>query len=226
VDEDLFRSRESRATGFVGQNSEIQWLRSLKTNMEKGSPSSNTQLPYGRPGSSNEAVEHRADAAHARQKSSQSGNILHVSNTIFYLDSDDLKADVLVDPYELPPPENAEKLVDCYMQTMHTSFPILPDEFDKQFRVYNESVKRNESYQMPKEWQAILNLVLAIGAQYSHLTQAGSRTGESDHLIYMTRATRMLGLNEMATVLSAPTLLSIQVRWHVCGNLLAGANLC
>jgi hypothetical protein len=154
------------------------------------------------------------------------GSILHVSNSTFYLDSDDLKVDVTVDPYELPPPERAEKLFDCYMQTMHTSFPILPDVFDKQFQDFNDSVKQNRPYQVPAEWQAILNLVLAIGAQYSHLTQAEWRADEKDHLVYMTRATRILGLNEMTTVLSAPTLLSIQVGWPVCRNLFTPPNRC
>ena len=39
----------------------------------------------------------------------------------FYLDGDSFDLNVAVDPYELPLPERAEKLFDCYMQTVHTS---------------------------------------------------------------------------------------------------------
>lgn len=48
IDENLFQSHKSRATGFVGQNSEVQWFRSLKAGM--GSPESAgpaNRLPYG-----------------------------------------------------------------------------------------------------------------------------------------------------------------------------------
>lgn len=211
VDEDLFRSRESRATGFIGQNSEIQWLRSLQgqtKNRESGHRSD--PPPYGPPGSSREAVARRTDALYARRKALKPGIVPHVTDSTFYLDGDNLKLDVAVDPYELPLAETAEKLFDCYMQTIHTSFPILPDVFGEQLRSYNDSVKRNRPYQISEEWQAMLNLVLAIGAQYSHLTQAPWRSGERDHLVYSTRATTILGLDKTATALSAPTLSSVQ----------------
>lgn len=103
VDEDMLRSRESRATGFVGQNSEVQWLRSLKMKMENPeSARSTNQPPYGPPGSSSKAASHRVDASHARQKSSQPQSILHISNSTFYLDGNDFEIDAMVDPYELP----------------------------------------------------------------------------------------------------------------------------
>lgn len=213
VDEDLFRSRESRATGFVGQNSEVQWFRSLKTKVDNSGSSTEppTWQPHGPPGSRNEATARHTNTSHTRKKLPKSGSILHVSDSTFYLDTDDLDVDIVVDPYELPPPRRAAKLFDCYMQTVHTSFPILPVGFEDQFRKYIESLERNRPYQVPKSWQGMLNLVLAIGAQYSHLIQVEWRGDGRDHLVYMTRAARILGLDKMATTFPAPTLSSIQV---------------
>ncbi|PVH92244.1 hypothetical protein DM02DRAFT_733804 [Periconia macrospinosa] len=214
VDEDLFQSHKSRATGFVGQNSEVQWFRNLKNKIESAERARPTnRLRYGPPGSSSEAAAQRVDASHARQKPSQPGNIphvSHVSDSSFYLDGDDFEVDVVVDPYELPLPEIAEVLFNFYMQTVHTSFPVLPKTFTVQFYKYNESVKQGRPYQLPESWRAILNLVLAIGAQYSHLAQTEWRAHENDHVLYMTRAVRILGLDRMVASPAAPTLPLIQ----------------
>ncbi len=214
VDEDLFRSRESRATGFVGQNSEVQWLRSLKTRMNTPRPAIPTNpVSYTLLGNTNRATAQPVDTSHVQHKPFQSRNIFHVSDSTFYLDADDLEVDAVVDPYELPPPEIAEALFECYIRTVHPSFPILPDTFEAQFRKYNESIKRNRPYQIPESWQATLNLVFAIGAQYSHLAHAQWRSDERDHLVYMTRATRLLGLDKLTATFSKPTLSLIQVGW-------------
>lgn len=161
VDEDLFQSRESRATGFMGQNSEVQWFRSLKTKLQSpGSAGPVNRLPYGPPSSSNEASVRRVDASHALQTSSQPSSILHVSDSTFYLDRDDLEVDIMVDPYELSPPEIAEALFDCYIRTIHTSFPILPDTFEAQFRKYNESVKQESTVPSSRELASYTELGL------------------------------------------------------------------
>ncbi|PVH93523.1 hypothetical protein DM02DRAFT_661868 [Periconia macrospinosa] len=214
VDEDLFRSHKSRATGFVGQNSEVQWFRNLKNKIEsaeRAGPAN--RLPYGPPGSSSEAAAQRVDASHTRQKISQLGSnphVSHVSDSSFYLDGEDLEMDVVVNPYELPLPEVAGALFNIYVQTVHTSFPVLPTTFEVQFYRYNESVKQGRPYQVPKSWQAILNLVLAIGAQYSHLAQTEQHAHEKDHVLYMTRAVRILGLDRMVASTAVPTLPLIQ----------------
>jgi len=189
MDEDRFRSRHSRATGFVGRNSEVQWLRSLKMQMENSeAPNLLGERMYGVLG----------------------GRGLHVSDSTFYLDSDDLEVDVVVDLYELPPVEEATRLFNYYTHTVHSSFPIVPDEFEQQFHKYLESIQRGRRYQVPDSWQAMLNLIFAIGAQYSCLTEAEPRTEAKSHLIYMTRATQLLGLNNLITALSAPTMSIIQ----------------
>lgn len=173
VDKDLLRNHESRATGFIGQNSEVQWFRSLKAKVEPPkSAESTAQLPSASPNNSSGATMHQVNASHTQKTSSRTTRTLHVSDYTFYLDGEDHDLDVVVDPYELPPPEVAEALLECYMKTVHTSFPILPDTFEAQFRKYNESAKRDRPYQVSESWQDTLNLVLAIGAQYSYLAQA------------------------------------------------------
>jgi hypothetical protein len=133
-----------------------------------------------------------------------------VSDSTFYLDRDDIDLDVDVDPYELPPPDMMERLFDGYSKTIHTSFLLLPDKFAEQFHKYIDSLKRNRPFQISKRWQAMLNLTLAIGAQYSHLSQAEWQGHEQDHLVYMTRATRILQLDSIFTMRSGPSLSVIQ----------------
>jgi hypothetical protein len=193
LDEDLFRSRNARATGFVGRNSEVQWLRTLKMQMESSV---------------------KPELVGDTTVGPSSGRGLHVSDSTYYLDSDDLEVDLVVDLYELPAVEEADRLFRYYMQTIHSSFPIVPEDFELQFRRYMESVRQGRRYQVPDSWQAMLNLIFAIGSQYAQLIHAEPRTGEKSHLIYMTRATQLLGLNDLITALSAPTMSIIQVSLH------------
>jgi hypothetical protein len=213
LDEDLLRSRESRETGFVGQNSEVQWLRSLQRQMGKTEEEPCGQ-PYGPPGTSHEAMTKRISAMHERRKANKSENIQHVADSSYYLDGDSLEVEMMVDPYELPPSETAEKLFNCYIETAHTWFPIIPEVFKDQFYRYMESVKRQQRYQVPEKWQAVLNLVFAVGAQFSHLTDAKWRGDKRDHVVYMTRAVRILGVKDTTMIISAPDLGLIQVSMH------------
>jgi hypothetical protein len=208
VDEDLLRSREARETGFVGQNSEVQWLRSLQRRMGS-TDGEGFEGPYGPPSASNEAIKQRINAMHKRRNSE---NNLHVADSSFYLDSDSIDVEAMVDPFELPPSETAERLFACYLETVDSWFPILPQSFEGEFRSYYESVNLQRRFQVPEKWQAILNLVFAIGARYSHLTRASWRADEGDHLLYMTRAVRILGVRDIMMIISTPDLSLIQVR--------------
>lgn len=55
-----------------------------------------------------------------------------------------------------------------------------------------------------------MNLILAIGAKYSHLIGAKWRGDHRDHLIYMTRAVHLLGLKSTVMMISSPDLQLIQ----------------
>lgn len=202
VDEDIFRSLDSRATGFVGQNSEVQWLRSLKHHVQLGS---NMASPNRLP-----AFESASNAPDFPQEPPRQGNTQCVTDSTFYLDRDDLGIDIVVDEFELPPAEAAERLFECYITTIHPSFPILPHNFEKEFNGYIDSIKQHRPFQPPNRWRAILNLVFAIGAQYSHLVDASWQADGRDHLIYMTRALRLLELENTLVAISAPDIALIR----------------
>jgi hypothetical protein len=55
-----------------------------------------------------------------------------------------------------------------------------------------------------------MNLLLAIGAKYSHLIRADWRGDERDHLMYMLRATNLLGMKDTAMIISGPDLRLVQ----------------
>lgn len=177
LDEDLHINDRVRATGFVGKNSEVQWLRAValaqseRTEEEAGS--------FQRGGS------YAPDIGNEQ-----------ISLYSFWADSESVEIDFFVDPYELPPLKTAERLLGCYMSKVHDSFPILPREtFEDQFRKYFTALQNGNAPQLSPKWQATLNLVFAIGAKYSHLSKASWRAYERDHLIYQARA-RAFGLNE------------------------------
>ncbi|CAN9203701.1 unnamed protein product [Alternaria alternata] len=127
LDEDLTRDHESRATGYVGLNSEVQWLRSAQRQTEDTGAEPYGQ-PHGPPGSTRDAASERSDALHDRrddiQEHSRQGSMSYMNDTTFYLDSDDIETDIFVDPYEDPDPDIAEKLFYCYFETVHPFFPL------------------------------------------------------------------------------------------------------
>jgi hypothetical protein len=75
------------------------------------------------------AVNARADALHERRdnkkEDSRQGSMQHIADSSFYLDSDNIEVDIVVDPYELPEPDTAELLLDSYFETVHPSFPLV-----------------------------------------------------------------------------------------------------
>lgn len=213
LDEDLLRTRESRETGFVGQNSEVQWLRSVQRQSQyaEGEPYG---LPYGPPGVGEHASNERSKALHERREQAGSAPIQHVTDATFYLDSDNIELDMAVNPYELPDPKTAEQLFHCYMSTVHTTFPLLPSSFEDQARRFIGSLKQGKAFKVPDRWRALLNLVFAIGAKYSHLIRAEWKGDERDHLVYMTRASQLLGMNNSVMFASAPDMVLVQAVSH------------
>lgn len=126
------RTREARETGYVGQNSVVQWLSSVQRQTEHIGLEPRGQ-PYGPPGSDRIAVSARSDALHARQKTARDSFLpslaRHITDCTFYLDSDELDFDIITDPYMDPEPEVAKRLFDCYLRTVHPSFPLVSSSF-------------------------------------------------------------------------------------------------
>lgn len=128
LNEDLTRTRDSRKTGYVGHNSEIRWLSSVQRQTEHIGDEPRAP-PYGPPGSGLSDVHARSDALHARRRdakqSSREGSMKKITDSSFYLHSSNIDVEIFVDPYEVPDPEVAEQLFDCYMVTVHSSFPLV-----------------------------------------------------------------------------------------------------
>lgn len=102
------------------------------------------------------------------------------------------------------------------MSTIHSSFPVVPQGFEDQARRFMSSVRQNRAFRVPERWRALLNLVFAIGARYSHLVDAEWQGPERDHLVYMTRASQLLGLNDSVALTSGPDLSLVQAVSCTC----------
>lgn len=201
INEDYNRSAASRATGFLGKNSEVVWMQRLKEWANE--PSSEGGSPRG----SDQSTEHeklgptpeKGTGPGALREQSASGSSYHC---------DDLPVIVTdqVDPFELPPKLVADQFFQSYLDTVHPAFPILgKSTFISQYQTF----AHRESLNTGNNWRAILNMIFAIAAKYSHLIRAEWRGDERDHLIYFTRA-RMLGFNG-ESILTHPELQQIQV---------------
>lgn len=187
LDENLHENDQSRATGFVGQNSEVQWLRTFLL--------------------SERADDETAPLKHFPPTAS---NHEQVSAVTYYLDHERIEPDFQVDPYGLPAHDVADQLLSLYMDKVHDSFPILPrTPFEDQCRKYFDALRHGAAPRLNTKWQAILNLVFAIGAKYSHLVKPTWEADARDHLVYRARACA-LGWNE-SSLEQHPDLPQIQV---------------
>jgi hypothetical protein len=210
LDMDLLQDEESRAVGFVGKSSEVQWLRRLQYEAQRPDGAS-TEFggPYGPPGDNPEAAEQRVEAV-SKRMGKKSGQIIKTSSSNFYLDTDDIELDYAVDALELPPIETAQRLYDSYMDTVQDTFPILSRaSFTDELSQYYTSKDSGTRHKVSDKWLAILNLVFAIGAKHSHLVQADWQADDRDHIIYQSRAF-ILGLSGPA-IMAHPDLMQIQL---------------
>ncbi|KAI4907349.1 hypothetical protein J4E90_009852 [Alternaria incomplexa] len=174
LDEDLHSTDEARSTGFVGKSSEVQWLRTVALAQQ-------------------ERTDGEWSGSRSQRRPSNVFSSEQVSSFSFWADCDDVSVNFYVDPYELPRPDFAEHLVQCYMLRVHDSFPILPRNFVKQTRVYFAALREGKAPGLNPKWQAILNLVFAIGANYSYLYNKDWPEGDAN--MFHARA-RAFGLNE------------------------------
>jgi hypothetical protein len=174
LDEDLHSSDEARSTGFVGKSSEVQWLRTVALAQQ-------------------ETTEGEWPGSISQRRPSMASNGERISSFSFWADCDDVSVDFYVDPYELPQPDFAEHLVQCYMLRVHDTFPILPRNFVEQTRMYFAAVRGGSAPRLNRNWQVILNLVFAIGANYSYLYNKDWPEGDAN--LFQARA-RAFGLTE------------------------------
>ncbi len=211
ISEDYNRNAATRATGFMGKSAEVTWMQKLRKR----------QARLGSVSGEDEDDEDHSNVDGGQASLSSFAHELHHLNNVVYNNTensppvsestyhcDDLTVLIpdQVDPFETPPRHTANALYQSYVDTVHPAFPIIGKvTFTNQFQTFLD----NDNVNTGHNWLAILNLIFAIAAKYSHLVQAEWRGDERDHLIYFTRA-RMLGFNG-ETILGHAELQRVQI---------------
>ncbi|MCJ1462086.1 hypothetical protein MMC07_000686 [Pseudocyphellaria aurata] len=198
INEDFNLSLKTRATGFIGKNSELTWIQRLKKETANNFDADDEAKP------TLQADDDRNPTSLHPEFRSADTNPIHEST--YHCDDLTISIPDFVDPNDVPPRPIADELFRVYLDTVHPSFPIIGRiNFISQYQRFIEAPTINTG----DSWKAILNLIFAIGAKYSHLVQAEWRGDERDHLIYFTRA-RMLGFNA-DSVLGHSDLQNVQI---------------
>ncbi|KAL8782279.1 MAG: hypothetical protein Q9213_005514 [Squamulea squamosa] len=183
ISEDLNRTAASRATGYMGKNSEVNWLGELKTRTEH-------------PDNDEEEIDGSRMKFGLGSGGLPDGDVKEpllshpLNETTYHCDDISLVVQDHVQAYHLPPREIADLLLSCYLESVHPAFPILGrTTFVKQYQAFYN----NPSLQTGPLWLAILNLLFGIAARYSRFVRAEWITRADDEHTYFSRA-RLLGL--------------------------------
>lgn len=184
VDEDVNRSEESRATGFVGKNSEVVWLQSLDVEAERvNSP----------------------DQKRPKRHSSGTRDGNYIASKSYHTEDLPMVEPEQLNPYELPPKHVAETYYDAYVMSVDTYFPIIRKSlFTAQFDRYYAEPFLNPGH----KWLAVLNMIFAIASRYCAFV-GKEMPGGSEHTIFFSRA-KILSANENI-VYGHPDLQQVQI---------------
>jgi hypothetical protein len=122
------RNQSFKETGYFGQASEVQWLSDVQLQMQH-TETEPYATRYEIFGSDQDVKRARFDGNHgdmdnAKHKRKQS-SLEYVTDTSFFLDSSELPTDEFFNPYEIPDPETAEQLFNCYINAVHSSYPLV-----------------------------------------------------------------------------------------------------
>jgi hypothetical protein len=204
ADDDGAENTEVIEAGYLGQISEVQWLQTLRSRVQTA------EAAFAAPVSLHESKP-ASPMFHTSPPQLPETPLRSVVPTSYHLDDEGIKLASCGNPFELPPEHTAGQLFQCYSRTVQSSFPILPATLESQLHQYYSLVRNGQSIHCPENWFALINIVFAIGAKYSHLTQADWQASELDHVIYISRAFQLLSINDTIVVLSSPDLNATQV---------------
>ncbi|PVH92419.1 hypothetical protein DM02DRAFT_635376 [Periconia macrospinosa] len=165
IDEDVLRSEERRATGYIGKCSELHLLRDLQQNAKRPQQvSSRHEMSCRPPDNSAKASLRHTDASRISQQ--QDPTPTPISASTFYLDDTTMIANHVVNPFELPPQSKARSLMDAYLSTVQDSYPILSEGNVKDLSdQYCTSLPHGTPSAVSTKQLTILNLVFAIGSK-------------------------------------------------------------
>jgi hypothetical protein len=82
----------------------------------------------------------------------------------------------------------------------------VPEGFKAEFDKYVESLRQDGACEVTWLRRAQINILLAIGAKYSHLIDTEWARDEPDHLVYMIRAVHLLCMKETILFISDPNI--------------------
>ena len=184
VNEDVNRSEESRATGFVGKNSEVSWLQSLDIEAER---------------------VNNPDQSLLGKQSSDTKDGNYIASKSYHTEDQPMTEPEQLDPYETPPKHVAKAYYDAYFSSVNPFFPMVRKSlFTAQFeRYYTEPFLNPGS-----KWLAVLNMVFAIGSRFCTFTGKDVPDG-SEHTIFFLKA-KILSANENI-IYSHPDLQQVQI---------------
>jgi len=103
---------------------------------------------------------------------SQAGSSLTIHDANYHLNDLGISTGEDVDPYAMPSQEHARTLFTTYVHRVHPTFPIAGQlNLQAQFNKY----LLQPMSKPPPKWLAIINLIFAIAAKYSHLIRQTGR---------------------------------------------------
>ena len=158
---------ETRPRAFVGQSSDVQWMRRLTNELNReGSGRRQSQQPFP----------------------------LSARCNIFAEDNEAAVVGNNVDPFQVPIKSTADALVDGYFRTVHASFPILHrSQFMQQYNDPKIIWQKPVDFEQ-RMFLTTLQLVFAIGAVHARLSGSVEVSDDRDHMLYFARA-RMLAVD-------------------------------
>ncbi|KAL3444586.1 fungal-specific transcription factor domain-containing protein [Aspergillus insuetus] len=157
--EDPNRNEESRATGYIGKESEIAWMQKLEaeaSKLDRGKGQDAEPPPIEEP----------------------------IVSMSYHLDNLQILDSRAGDPRLLPPKAWAARLMNIFFNSADHFFPMINrslfhSQFDRAFSQSNPEPTR--------KWLAVLNLSLAIGARYYQLAEPVAGRDVDDR-IFLSRA--------------------------------------
>lgn len=202
IDEDLNRDDESRATGFIGKNSEVAWLQSLEIETERVNSQKFGMLdpqaaldPWG--------------------SGSETWQDNRIASKSYYENKREMPEYKQVDPYELPPKHAADVYYDVFLRFVDVYFPIIRRSlFSAQYEQYYVKPFLNPG----KKWLSVLNLIFAIASRYCSIVGKDVHGGSED-TVFFSRA-KILGANNNI-IYNNPDLQQVQIETLLSFYLLA-----
>jgi hypothetical protein len=203
--EGVERREKARATGFMGNNSDIAWIQRLRRDVDQDDSHLHQQYEFSFRGFGTTRDTHED---------------LSVALMSYYLDDLEISGPQAVEADGMPSKETANMLIDTYFATVHCSYPIVAKAtFMSQYSLFLE----NPAARTVKKWLAILNMIFAIGAKFFELARSDLGEEAKGHHVYFTRA-NMLSSN-CDGVLSHPDLQQVQVKGLMAFYLLASGQV-